>query len=131
MELKKIIHAVTKTIVIVVFWIIFLIDLLLSPVISFKEIAFALVKAIVLSGIFWVLFVMLVDTFLKTILMDAKEKQVNRVDGGLSYHVTEPSPEEQAWLKTQEKEKARAEAQAEAEAEAQAQAQAAQAAVRK
>jgi hypothetical protein len=62
------------------------------------------VKAIVLSGIFWVLFVMLVDTFLKTILMDAKEKNVNRVEGGLSYHVTEPSVEELAWLKTQEKE---------------------------
>ena len=105
MEFKKITHAITKTIVIVVFWIIFLIDLLLSPIISFKEIAFALVKAIVLSGIFWVLFIMLVDTFLKTILMDAKEKNVNRVEGGLSYHVTEPSAEELAWLKTQEKEK--------------------------
>jgi len=127
MELRKITHAITKTIVIVVFWIIFLIDLLLSPTISFKEIAFALVKAIVLSGIFWVLFVMLVDTFLKTVLMDAKEKQVNRVDGGLSYHVTEPSAEELAWLKTQEKEKAQAEA---AEAQAQAHA-AAQAAARK
>jgi small-conductance mechanosensitive channel len=105
MELRKITHAITKTIVIVVFWIIFLIDLLLSPIISFREIAFALVKAIVLSGIFWVLFVMLVDTFLKTVLMDAKEKNVNRVDGGLSYHVTEPSAEELAWMKTQEKEK--------------------------
>jgi len=105
MELRKITHAVTKTIVIVVFWIIFLIDLLLSPIISFREIAFALVKAIVLSGIFWVLFVMLVDTFLKTVLMDAKEKHVNRVDGGLSYHVTEPSEEELAWMKTHEKEK--------------------------
>jgi hypothetical protein len=48
---------------------------------------------------------MLVDTFLKTILMDAKEKNVNRVEGGLSYHVTEPSAEELAWLKTQEREK--------------------------
>ncbi|GBU24017.1 hypothetical protein R83H12_00637 [Fibrobacteria bacterium R8-3-H12] len=123
MELRKITHAVTKTIVIVVFWIIFLIDLLLSPIISFREIAFALVKAIVLSGIFWVLFVMLVDTFLKTILMDAKEKHVNRVEGGLSYHVTEPSAEELAWLKTQEQTKEREEAQAQAQAQLQAQAQ--------
>jgi small-conductance mechanosensitive channel len=103
MELRKITHAVTKTIVIVVFWIILLIDLLLSPTISFKEIAFALVKAIVLSGVFWLLFVMLADTFLKTILMDAKEKNVNRVSGGLSYHVTEPNAEEVAWLKAQGK----------------------------
>jgi small-conductance mechanosensitive channel len=105
MELRKITHAVTKTIVIVVFWVILLVDLLLSPTISFKEIAFALVKALVLSGIFWILFVMLADTFLKTILMDAKEKNVNRVDGGLSYHVTEPNAEELAWLKTQERER--------------------------
>jgi len=111
MELRKITHAVTKTIVIVVFWIIFLIDLLLSPIISFREIAFALVKAIVLSGIFWILFVMLVDTFLKTILMDAREKNVDRVEGGLSYHVTEPSAEELAWLKTQEQAKEQEEAQ--------------------
>jgi len=120
MELRKITHAVTKTIVIVVFWIIFLIDLLLSPIISFREIAFALVKAIVLSGIFWILFVMLVDTFLKTILMDAKEKQVNRVEGGLSYHVTEPSAEELAWLRTQEQAKEQEEAtltQAQAQAQ--------------
>jgi len=129
MELRKITHAITKTIVIVVFWIIFLIDLLLSPIISFREIAFALVKSVVLSGIFWVLFVMLVDTFLKTVLMDAKEKNVNRVDGGLSYHVTEPNAEELAWLKTQEKGKeqeqaALAQAQ-QAQAQAQAQGQAA------
>ena len=105
MELKKITHVVTKTIVIIVFWLIFLIDLLLSPTISFREIAFALIKAIVLSGIFWILFVMLTDTFLKTILMDAKEKKANRVEGGLSYHVTEPNAEELAWLKIHEKEK--------------------------
>jgi len=105
MELKRITNAVTKTLVIVVFWVVFLIDLILEPTISFKEIGFALVKAVVLSGVFWLLFVMLVDTFLKSILLDAKEKKADRSAGGLSYHVTEPSNEEKAWLRSQEREK--------------------------
>jgi len=106
MELRQITNAITKTIVILVFWGMLLMDLLLSPTISFGEIAFALVKAVIVSGVFWLLFVMLVDTFLKTILLDAKEKKADRIEGGLSYHVTEPSPEEMAWLKAQEREKA-------------------------
>jgi hypothetical protein len=108
MELRQITSAVTKTIIIIVFWVVFLIDLLLEPTISFKEIGFALVKAVIISGVFWLLFAMLVDTFLKTILLDAKEKKVDRVEGGLSYHVTEPDAEEMAWLKAQEKEQAAA-----------------------
>jgi len=104
MELRPITNVVTKTIVIVVFWVVLLIDLILSPIISFREIAFALIKAVVISGVFWLLFAMLVDTFLKTILLDAKEKKADRIDGGLSYHVTEPNAEEVAWLKAQEKE---------------------------
>lgn len=106
MELRQITNAVTKTIVILVFWIVFLIDLLLEPTIGFKEIAFALIKAVVISGVSWLLFVMLVDTFLKSILLDAKEKKADRVEGGLSYHVTEPNAEEIAWLRAQEREKA-------------------------
>jgi len=106
MELRQITNAITKTIIVLVFWTVLLIDLLLSPSISFKEIAFALIKAVIVSGVFWLLFVMLVDTFLKTILLDAKEKKADRIDGGLSYHVTDPSPEEVAWLKAQEREKA-------------------------
>ncbi|MCL2260515.1 MAG: hypothetical protein FWC15_04070 [Fibromonadales bacterium] len=105
MELRQITNAITKTLVILAFWSVLLIDLILSPSISFPELAFALIKAVVVSGVFWLLFVMLVDTFLKTILLDAKEKNADRVDGGLSYHVTEPSAEEKAWLKAQEKEK--------------------------
>jgi ABC-type uncharacterized transport system fused permease/ATPase subunit len=107
MKFGSITNAITKTIVIIVFWIVLLIDLLLEPSISFREIAFALIKAVVISGVFWLLFAMLVDTFLKTILLDAKEKQVDRVDGGLSYHVTEPSAEEKAWLRAQERERER------------------------
>jgi len=115
MELRPITNAVTKTIVVLAFWAVLLIDLLLSPVISFKEIALALIKAVIVSGVLWVLFVMLVDTFLKTILLDAKEKRADRIEGGLSYHVTEPNAEEMAWLRQQEREK-----QAEREADRQA-----------
>jgi len=104
MELRPITNAVTKTLVVVIFWVVLLIDLLLEPTISFKEIILALIKAVVMSGLFWLFFVMLVDTFLKTILLDAKEKKADRTDGGLSYHITEPSPEELAWLKAEEKE---------------------------
>ena len=119
MELRPITNAVTKTIVVLAFWAVLLIDLLLSPTISFKELALALVKAIIVSGVLWVLFVMLVDTFLKTILLDAKEKNADRIDGGLSYHVTEPNSEEIAWLKQQEKDRqAQKEAEKQAEIEA-------------
>jgi len=105
MELKQITNAVTKTIVILAFWTVLLIALILEPVISFGEIAFALIKAVIISGILWLLLAMLVDTFLKTIILDTKEKNADRIDGGLSYHVTEPSAEEVAWLKQQEKDK--------------------------
>jgi len=109
MELRQITNAVTKTIVIVVFWVVLLLDLLLEPAISFRGIAIALIKAVVVSGVFWLLFVMLVDTFLKSIILDAKEKKADRVEGGLSYHVTEPNAEELAWLKAQEREREMAE----------------------
>ena len=105
MELRQITNAVTKTLVIVIFWAVLLGGLIFEPNISFKEIAWWLVIAIVISGVFWLLFAMLVDTFLKTILLDAKEKKADRVEGGLSYHVTEPDAEELAWLRAQEREK--------------------------
>ena len=105
MELRQITNAVTKTLVIVVFWVVFLLLLLLSPSISFGEIGFALIIAVIASGVFWLFFVILIDTFLKTVVLDAKEKKADRIDGGLSYHVTEPSAEEKAWLKAQEREK--------------------------
>jgi hypothetical protein len=101
MELRPITNAVTKTLVVVVFWVVFLIYLILQETISFKEIALALIISVVMSGVFWLLLVMLVDTFLKTILLDTKEKKASRVDGGLSYHVTEPDAEELAWLKAE------------------------------
>ncbi|GHV13018.1 hypothetical protein AGMMS49938_06760 [Fibrobacterales bacterium] len=105
MELKSITGAVTKTAVVLIFWAVLLLDLILEPSVSFKEIAFALIKAVVVSGIFWILFSMLVDTFLKTMIADTKEKQADRMYGGLSYHITEPSLEEKAWLRQQEREK--------------------------
>ena len=105
MELRQITNAITKTVVIIVFWAVLLLSLILEPEISFKEIALALIKAVVISGVFWIIFVMLVDTFLKTVLLDAKEKKADRIEGGLSYHVAEPDAEEVAWLRQQEKEK--------------------------
>ena len=107
MELRRIVNAITKTLVVVAFWAMFLVSLILEPEINFMQIAIALVKAVILSGVFWILFVMLVDTLLKTILLDAKEKNADRIQGGLSYHVTEPNPEEVAWMKAQEREKER------------------------
>ncbi|MDR0515700.1 MAG: hypothetical protein LBH25_01485 [Fibromonadaceae bacterium] len=105
MELRRIVNAITKTLVVVAFWAMLLISLILEPVVSFKQIALALVKAVVVSGVFWVLFVMLVDTLLKSILLDAKERNVDRVDGGISYHVTEPNAEEKAWFKARDRER--------------------------
>jgi hypothetical protein len=104
MELRPVTQAVTKTLVLLIFWAVFLLDLLLGNTISFQSILWGLGKAVVISGLFWVLFALLVDTFVKSMAADIKEKQVNRVDGGLSYHLAEPSPEEKAWLRAQEHE---------------------------
>jgi hypothetical protein len=104
MELRPVTQAVTKTLVLLIFWVVFLLDLFLGSTISFQTILWGLAKAVVISGIFWVLFSLLVDTFLKSMAADIKEKKVNRVDGGLSYHLTDPSPEEKAWLREQERE---------------------------
>jgi hypothetical protein len=104
MELRPITPALTKTLVVIVFWTVFLLDLFLGTEISFQAILWALGKAVVVSGVFWILFALLVDTMLKSMVADIQEKKVERVDGGLSYHLTEPSAEEKAWLREQEQE---------------------------
>lgn len=99
MEVRPVTHAVTKSLIVLIFWMIFLLSLYLEEALSFYAILFALIKAVVVCGIFWVLFAMLVDTFLKSMLASAKEKKVDRVRGGLSYHLVSPSAEELAWKK--------------------------------
>lgn len=104
MQLRPITQAITKTLIILIFWLVFLLSLYLESHIGFNEILFALFKAIVVCGVFWVLFALLVDTFLKSILASAKETKVDRVQGGISYHFTPPTPEELAWKKEHESE---------------------------
>lgn len=99
MEVRPVTQAVTKTLIVLVFWMVFLLSLYLGDSLSFNAILFSLFKAVVVCGIFWVMFALLVDTFVKSMLASAREKKVDRVRGGLSYHLAEPSPEELAWMK--------------------------------
>lgn len=102
METRPVTQAITKTLLVVVFWAVFLLSLYLEDAISFNSILFALVKAVVVCGLFWVLFALLVDTFVKSMLASAKESKIDRVQGGISYHLAPPSPEELAWKREHE-----------------------------
>jgi len=102
MEVRPVTQAITKTLIVLVFWLIFLLSLYLEESIGFNTILFALFKAVVVCGIFWVLLALLVDTFLKSMLASAREKKVDRVQGGVSYHLADPSPEELAWKREHE-----------------------------
>lgn len=97
MEIQAIVRTVIKTLIILIFWFVLLFSLFLAPRIDFDTIMFSLVKALVVCGVFWVLLAMLVDTFVKSMVASAKEKKVERFQGGISYHLSEPSPEEKAW----------------------------------
>jgi len=101
-ETRPVTQAITKTLLVLVFWLVFLLSLYLEDAITFNALLFALVKAVVVCGIFWVLFALLVDTFVKSMLASAKETKIDRVKGGVSYHLAPPSPEEIAWKKEHE-----------------------------
>lgn len=97
MDIQPLVKTVTKTLVILLFWIVFLLRIYLASELTLSSILFDLVISLFACGIFWILLTILVDTFLKSMVMSAKEKKVERFRGGISYHLAEPSPREVAW----------------------------------
>lgn len=99
MEVMHLIKALTRSIVILVFWVIFLLSMLLADSLSIQSLLFILVKSILASSLLWVFLAIILDAIVKVMVADAREKRVERLDGGLSYHLTEPGEDEEEWQK--------------------------------
>ncbi len=99
MEVMHIIKALTRSVVIIVFWVIFLLSMLLSDDLTISTLLFILVKSILASSLLWVFLAIILDAIVKVMVADAKEKKVERLDGGLSYHLTNPTEDELEWQK--------------------------------
>ena len=99
MDSQSLSRAITKTLVIVVFWAVLGISLLLRETISINDLLFDLAKSLVVSGIFWILFLIISDTFIKSMIHSAQSDKVDRFDGEMSFHLTKDTPEERQWQK--------------------------------
>ena len=99
MDTKTVTQTLTKTGVILVFWLVLLFSLILSERMSLEVLVFALLKSFFVSGVTWIILLLFNDTLVKSLMNSAKEAKNTRFNGGLSYHVTEMSPEEKAWIK--------------------------------
>jgi len=100
METVALIKALTRTVVIVVFWVVMLLSMLLADTLNVQTLLFILVKSMIVSSILWIFLAIVVDAILKVVIADAREKKIERLDGGLSYHISEPSKDELEWQKT-------------------------------
>lgn len=94
MNIPTIVKILTKTTAFVAFWVVFLTSILLAPELTIMVLLFAFIKSLFASVLLWILLAILVDTLVKTMIADAQEQHVDRLKGGLSYHVTPPSEEE-------------------------------------
>lgn len=99
MEVMHLIKALTRSVVILVFWIIFLMSMLLADSLDIQALLFILVKSILASSLLWVFLAIILDAIVKVMVADAKEKRVERLDGGLSYHLADPTQDEAEWQK--------------------------------
>jgi|GEM_PF-1392129 len=104
MEVVSLIKTISRGIVIVVFWVVLLLSMLLADSLSVQILVFILIKSLVVCAVLWIFLAIVVDAILKAIIADAREKKVDRLDGGLSYHFTEPSKDELEWQKIHEAE---------------------------
>ena len=104
METVALIKTISRAIVIVVFWVILLLSMLLADSLTVQTLLFILLKSLLVCAILWVFLAIVVDAILKAIIADAREKKVDRLEGGLSYHFTEPSKDELEWQKEHEAE---------------------------
>ena len=92
-------RALTKTVVLLLFWVVFLFSLYLRSELTMLSILFDLGKSMVVSGLAWVFLSVILDTLVKSMIHSAREANVDRFRGGLSYHITPPTPEELEWQK--------------------------------
>jgi hypothetical protein len=97
MNAGPVIRALTKILVMIIFWVILGFSLFLTDDYSFNNIMFILAKSFAAAAIFWVLMMIAVDSVVRSMVAAAREKQADRFKGGLSYHFTEPSKEEKQW----------------------------------
>jgi chromate transport protein ChrA len=104
MELVPLIKSITRAVVAVVFWAILLLSMLLADNIDVQTLLFILVKSILVSAVLWIFLAIILDALIKAMVADAREKKVERMEGGLSYHLTEPSKDEALWQKEHEAE---------------------------
>jgi hypothetical protein len=92
-------RALTKTVVLILFWVVFLFSMYLRSELSMLSILFDLGKSMVVSGLAWVFLSVILDTLVKSMMDSAREANADRFRGGLSYHITPPTPEELEWQK--------------------------------
>lgn len=107
MDTLPLTRAITKTAVILTFWVVFGLSMFLRDHMSLFTVLFDFGKAVIVSGFAWLFLSILCDTLVKALVSSAKDHEVNRYKGGLSYYLAEPSPQEKAWYHNymEEKEK--------------------------
>ena len=98
MDTLPLTRALTKTAVIVCFWVIFAFSMFLRNELTLLTVIFDFGKSVFVSGCAWFFLSILCDTVIKSLVSAAKEHQANRYKGGFSYYLSEPSDEERAWF---------------------------------
>jgi hypothetical protein len=92
-------RAITNTLVIVLFWCILLLSLFLRNELSLLGILFDVGKSLFVAGFAWLFLIIIMDTLVKSMMFSAQESKYDRYEGGVLYHLTEPSVEEISWQK--------------------------------
>lgn len=105
MDTLPLTRALTKSAVIICFWVVFGLSMFLRNNLSLSTVLFDFGKAAIVSGLGWLFLSILCDTLVKSLVSSAKEHRVNRYKGGLSYYLSEPSAEERAWYQNYMEEK--------------------------
>ncbi|MGL1935111.1 MAG: hypothetical protein OCD01_08825 [Fibrobacterales bacterium] len=90
-------RAITKTLVILVFWGVLGISLFIRDTITINDLLFDLAKSLVVCGVFWILFLIISDTLVKSMIHSAKSESADRFEGEMTFHVTQDTPEERQW----------------------------------
>jgi len=94
MDVVPLIKRLTRTLVVAVFWLIMLLSMFLANSLTIPVLLFILVKSLLVSALLWIFLAISLDAIIKVMVADAHEKQVDRLDGGLSYHFAKPTIEE-------------------------------------
>jgi hypothetical protein len=97
MNTQPVSRVLVKTGVLLLFWVVFLLSIYLRGDLSLGVIAFELVKSLLAAGLAWVVLSVMADALVKSMAESARRSGVDRYQGGFSYHLQEPSPEEKAW----------------------------------